>query len=701
MTTFVPEIRMPEGADELRAEVRAFLDAERARGTLLDRPDSWFAGWDRDFSRRLAEQGWVGMTLPVEYGGGGRSPLERYVVIEELLAAGAPVGAHWVSDRQAGPSILANGTDEQRVRYLPAITRGECFFSIGMSEEGAGSDLAAVATRAERDGDTWRLTGVKMWTGGSHVNDVAIVLARSDPDAGSRHAGLSQYVVDLHAPEVRAEPIHLLTGEHRFNATHLDGVPGELLGPEGSGWAQVTGELAQERSGPERFLSTFPLLTSLLRLGVPDAGSVPVGLLVARLASLRRLSLGVASALERGESPDVAAALVKDLGTRFEGRLVEDVRALSPVVADPSAPVGSHAEVLALGIGHLPAYTLRGGTNEILRGIITKGLGGPPAPQDGVVTLDPDAPVAEQVASARVLGAGVTDGPAIEDLVARQVLAAAGRPAPDGPLTVAFDDRVAVRDADGDRVVLDGELARIPWARSTPTVLVTRGAHGPLVALLEPGTAAVGKESEPGMAAVGNGSPGTAAGELEPGIVVVGKGQNLAGEPRDTLTLHEVTVSAAPLDPEAATAAAQRLALLRAALTAGAARRASELAIAHVREREQFGKPLASFQAVKQSVAELMEEVALVEAAVAVGAERDGGFGVAVAKAQASASVAEVTRIAHQLHGAIGFTERSPLRHATTRLWSWRDEDGDERTWAGRLGALAVGTDDLWGLVTG
>ncbi|GLZ53720.1 acyl-CoA dehydrogenase family protein [Actinomycetospora sp. NBRC 106378] len=671
MTTFVPEIRMPEGAEELRAEVRAFLDAERARGTVLDRPDSWFAGWDRDFSRRLAEQGWVGMTLPPEYGGGGRSPLERYVVIEELLAAGAPVGAHWVSDRQAGPSILANGTDEQRARYLPAITRGECFFSIGMSEEGAGSDLAAVATRAERDGDTWRLTGVKMWTGGSHVNDVAIVLARSDPEAASRHAGLSQYVVDLHAPEVRAEPIHLLTGEHRFNATHLEGVPGEPLGPEGSGWAQVTGELAQERSGPERFLSTFPLLTSLLRLGVPDAGSVPVGLLVARLASLRRLSLGVASALERGESPDVAAALVKDLGTRFEGRVVEEVRALSPVVADPSAPVGSHAEVLALGIGHLPAYTLRGGTNEILRGIITKGLGGPPAPQDGLVTLDPDAPVGEQVAAARVLGAGVTDGPTIEDLVARQVLAAAGRPVPDGPLTVVFDDRVAVRDTDGDRVVLDGELVRVPWARSATTVLVTQGAHGPLVTLLESGSA------------------------------VVGNGRNLAGEPRESLTLHEMTVPASPLDPEAATGAAQRLALLRAASIAGAARRASELAIAHVREREQFGRPLASFQAVKQSVAELVEEVALVEAAVAVGAERGGVFGVAVAKAQASASVGEITRIAHQLHGAIGFTERSALRHATTRLWSWRDEDGDERAWAGRLGALAVGADDLWGLVTG
>ncbi|MCD2190449.1 acyl-CoA dehydrogenase family protein [Actinomycetospora soli] len=670
MTSFVPEIRLPEGAEKLRAEVRAFLDAERARGTLLDRPDSWFAGWDRDFSRRLAEQGWVGMTLPSAYGGGGRSPLERYVVIEELLAAGAPVGAHWVSDRQAGPSILANGTEEQRERYLPAITRGECFFSIGMSEEGAGSDLAAVATRAERDGAGWRLTGTKMWTGGSHVNDAAIVLARSDPE-GSRHAGLSQFVIDLHAPEVRAEPIHLLTGEHRFNATHLDGVPGELLGAEGSGWAQVTGELAQERSGPERFLSTFPLLTSLLREPLPDGGSVRVGLLVARLAALRRLSLGVAGALERGESPDVAAALVKDLGTRYEGTVVEEVRALSPVVADPSAPVGSHAEVLALGIGHLPAYTLRGGTNEILRGIITKGLGAPPEEEAPTLTVDPAASVAEQVTAARAIGAAAVAGPSVEDVVARHVLAAAGRPAPDGPLTVVFDDHVTVRDDEGGRVVLDGRPTRVPWGGTTPTVLVTRGAHGPLVAVLEPGRP------------------------------VVGPGANLAGEPRDTLTLHELPVVATAIDPDVAREAHDRLVLLRAAQIAGAGRRASELAIAHVGAREQFGRPLSSFQAVKQSVAELVEEVALVEAAVAVGTERGGGYGVAVAKAQASASVATVARIAHLLHGAIGFTERSPLRHATTRLWSWRDEDGDERAWAGRLGALAVGTDDLWALVTG
>ena len=672
--SFVPEITLPEGTAELRAEVRAFLDDERARGTVLGRPDSWFAGWDRGFSRRLAEHGWVGMTLPVAFGGGGRSPLERYVVIEELLAAGAPVGAHWVSDRQAGPSILANGSDAQRERYLPAITRGECFFSIGMSEEGAGSDLAAVATRAERDDDgTWRLTGTKMWTGGAHVNDAAIVLARSDADS-SRHAGLSQYVVDLRAPEVEVEPIHLLTGEHRFNATHLHGVPGEPLGAEGAGWGQVTGELGQERSGPERFLSTFPLLTAVLdaRKGFDDGEFVRVGGLVARLAALRRLSLGVAGALERGESPDVAAALVKDLGTRFEGDVVHAARTLSPVAADAGAPEGSVAELLALGITHLPAYTLRGGTNEILRGIITKGLAPDNATEHAdreVRSLGPlpaaDAPVAELVAYARAVGVDPDSGTPVEELAARSVLAGAGLEVPEGPLTLVVAD-LDVRPAGEGRVRLDGTLARVPRGREATVVVVTEGPDGALAAVLEPGTA------------------------------IVGNGENLAGEPRDTLTLDGVEVPAAPV-----AGVRERLALLRAAAIGGAALRASELAIAHVRTREQFGRPLVSFQAVKQDVARLVEEVALVEAAVAVGVERGGELGAAVAKAQASESVAEITRIAHQLHGAVGFTERSPLRLSTTRLWSWRDEDGDERAWAGRLGTAATGTDDLWALLTG
>ncbi|GAA1937699.1 acyl-CoA dehydrogenase family protein [Kitasatospora viridis] len=373
-------VGLPAETRELRREVREFLAAERAAGTVLGRPDSWLTGWDPEFSRRLAARGWVGMALPREYGGHGRGNLERYVVIEELLAAGAPVSAHWVADRQAGPSILRHGTDAQRRRYLPAIAAGECFFSIGMSEREAGSDLAAVRTRAERTDSGWRLNGTKMWTGGAHVNHYAIVLART-AESTDRHAGLSQFVVDLRAPGVRVEPIRLLSGEHTFNYLHLAGVElaeDALLGRPGDGWRQVTGELALERSGPERFLSTLPLLTALvaeLRRGACGSEQhARVGRLTARLAAIRQLSLGVAAALEAGRAADVQAALVKDLGTRFEGELVNEAREILPVPARSDATRGSYPELLATAVLHSPGYTLRGGTNEILRGIITRGL---------------------------------------------------------------------------------------------------------------------------------------------------------------------------------------------------------------------------------------------------------------------------------------------------------------------------------------
>ncbi|MFK0292709.1 acyl-CoA dehydrogenase family protein [Streptomyces sp. NPDC090442] len=381
LSTLAPgAVTLPPEARKLRQEVRDFLAEERAAGTILGRPDSWLTGWDPAFTRRLAERGWVGMALPQEYGGGGRGNLERYVVIEELLAAGAPVSAHWVADRQAGPSILRHGTEQQRKFYLPRIAAGACFFSIGMSEQTSGSDLASVRTRAERTAGGWRLTGTKMWTGGAHINDHAIVLARTE-DSEDRHAGLSQFIVDLRAPHIRVEPIRLLTGEHTFNYFHLEGVEvGEdaLLGRPGDGWRQVTGELALERSGPERFLSTLPLLTALVgqlqRAACSPEQHGRVGRLTARLASIRQLSLGVAAALEAGRPADVQAALVKDLGTRFEGELVGEVREILPVAARFDATRGTYPELLATAILHSPGYTLRGGTNEILRGIITRGL---------------------------------------------------------------------------------------------------------------------------------------------------------------------------------------------------------------------------------------------------------------------------------------------------------------------------------------
>lgn len=371
---------LPPELDELRRDVRAFLAEEIAAGRIVPHADNWLAGWDPAFSRRLGERGWIGMTFPREYGGSGAGSLARFVVTEELLAAGAPVAAHWIADRQSGPSLLAYGTEEQRRAYLPGIARGEVHFAIGMSEPDSGSDLASVRTRAERAGGGWTVNGAKVWTSGAHVAHAMIALVRTGPPGPSRHEGLTQLIVDLGAPGLEIRPIRLLTGEHHFNEVVLTDVfvpDDRVLGTVGDGWRQVTGELAFERSGPERILSTFPLLAAaagrLAERGADAADRARIGMVVARLWALRRMSLAVAARLAAGDAPATEAAAVKDLGTRFEGALIETVRLLARVEPDlaSSDPL---AHLLAQSVLHSPGFTLRGGTNEILRGVVAKSV---------------------------------------------------------------------------------------------------------------------------------------------------------------------------------------------------------------------------------------------------------------------------------------------------------------------------------------
>ncbi|TYQ10279.1 UNVERIFIED_ORG: hypothetical protein L601_002600000420 [Gordonia westfalica J30] len=365
----------------LRTEVRAFLRDEIDRGAFVPDVDSWMTGFDPDFSRRLGEHGWVGMTVPTEFGGHGRTPVERFVVTEELLAHGAPVAAHWIADRQMAPGILANGTDEHKQRYLPGIAAGTTFFAIGMSEPDAGSDLAAVRTRAVDNGDTWTISGTKVWTTGAHLAHAMVLLARTDGTPDDRQQGLSQLVVDLPHPDIEIRPIRSIDGQAHFNEVVFHDAVVEksaLLGERGRGWAQVMGELAFERSGPERYLSTMPLLRAwaedLRGRGATAEQRTTLGTLTAVAWALRGMSLQVADELSAGRKPDVLAAMVKDLGSTFEGDLVSAIRSSSGTVAlrDGGTPM---ERLLAQSVLHTPAFTLRGGTNEILRGIVARGLG--------------------------------------------------------------------------------------------------------------------------------------------------------------------------------------------------------------------------------------------------------------------------------------------------------------------------------------
>jgi alkylation response protein AidB-like acyl-CoA dehydrogenase len=333
-------------------------------------------GFDADFSAKLGARGWLGMTWPKRYGGHERDAVERHIVVEELLAAGAPVAAHWIADRQSAPLILRHGTEDQRQSILPSIAAGTCFFGIGMSEADSGSDLASVRTKAERTDTGWVLTGNKIWTTYAHKAHYMIVFCRTSASE-ARHEGFSQMLVDLSLPGISIQPIHDIAGEHHFNEVAFDKVelPADaLLGTEGQGWAQVMSELAFERSGPDRFLSSFALIDELLRClsGLNrDQAPPALGRMVAHLLVLRQMSLSVAGMLARGEQPTLAAAVVKDLGALFEQEVPDLARALlNPGATDPEFAAAFRRVLLAA-----PSFSLRGGTREILRGIIARGLG--------------------------------------------------------------------------------------------------------------------------------------------------------------------------------------------------------------------------------------------------------------------------------------------------------------------------------------
>lgn len=371
-------VRLPEAAERLRGEVRAFVDEHMPADYL---PNSDFnEGHSPEFTRALGRRGWIGMTWPAQYGGGERSFFERYVVTEELLAAGAPVSAHWIADRQSGPLLLRFGTGEQCARYLPGIARGETYFSIGMSEPDSGSDLASVSTRAEAVQGGWLVNGTKVWTTDAQRNHYMVTLVRTEPPGDNRHAGLSQLVVDLHGEGVTVRPIRNIAGGEDFNEVVFEDCfvgDQDVIGEPGNGWEQVTSELSYERSGPERFLSAFRVFVEFVRAAGPEpdeSTAALIGRLASHIMTLRKMSMSVAGMLQDGKSPAVEAALVKQLGNDFE-KLVPELLRLAAPAAFGNAAASALRRSFEQTLLHSPSFTLRGGTREILRGVIARGLG--------------------------------------------------------------------------------------------------------------------------------------------------------------------------------------------------------------------------------------------------------------------------------------------------------------------------------------
>jgi acyl-CoA dehydrogenase len=375
-------VRLPRQCEALRADVRAFLAEEISAGTFDPHHPGHGDSYSPDFSRRVGAKGWIGMTWPKRYGGHERSQLERYVVTEEFRVANAPTNFHFVADRQSGPILLKYAPEHIKKDILPRICRGELCFAIGMSEPGSGSDLFAAKTKATKTDGGWRINGSKIWTTSAQIADFMLALFRTSPSTKeNRRHGLTQFLVNMKTPGITVNPIYQMTGKPGFNEVVFadayvpdDHVMGEIDGA----WKQATSELAYERSGPERFLDTFYVLPELIRALGPDPdlrGAEGLGRLVAQLHTLRRMSVSVAGMLQAGKEPVVEGSIVKDLGTAWEQKLPARVRELAAFLKPEMLNHTALEDQLAYATVIAPKLTIQGGTTEILRGIIARGLG--------------------------------------------------------------------------------------------------------------------------------------------------------------------------------------------------------------------------------------------------------------------------------------------------------------------------------------
>jgi alkylation response protein AidB-like acyl-CoA dehydrogenase len=363
------DLGWPDDLLALRAEVETVARAAVRGQPVLE--DSWVIGFNREFSLELGRRGWLGMTWPTEEGGHGRSPLERFVVTETLIAMGAPLAASWVGDRQIGPTLLANGSPTQRRRLLPGIISGRDTWCLGMSEPDAGSDLASLRTRATEADGGWIVDGTKLWTSFAADADWCYLIARTDPTVPA-HLGLSEFAVDMSSPGIAVRPVRDMTGATHFSEVTFDGVrvPAEhLIGQRDRSWKQLMRQLEHERGGADRLVGNRALF--LAALARADRNDPIVRQAIADLESRYRIGRLLVVRQALGQAPAGFSAATKIFCTEFEQR----------VAAFAGRCFGSETMLAgraSRAICYAPAYTIQGGTSEILRTAVAERLLGLP-----------------------------------------------------------------------------------------------------------------------------------------------------------------------------------------------------------------------------------------------------------------------------------------------------------------------------------
>ncbi len=382
-----------EEQKKLRQEVRSFLEDELARELWKPACDAWIQGYDPEFTKRVAQKGWIGLTWPKEHGGQERSFIDRLIVTEEMLRYGAPAACHWFADRQIGGSILKYGSEEQKTEFLPKIITGEIYVGLGMSEPEAGSDLASLKTRATEENDCYVVNGQKTWTSGAWFTNYIYLLARTDVDA-PKHRGISEFIVPMDLPGISRIPMIDITGTEAWNDVFFDNVrvPKKyMVGEKNQGFYHVLEQLAYERGGMERLMGNYPLFDALIKFAKEtkyDGKALSQDTMIRhKLAQLqvefevgRLFMYKVAMVMDEGRAPTVEASMSKAYATTFEQHLANTaMEILGPYgllwAGSKYVPFEGLAAHSYLGS---KGYSLQAGSTEILKNIIaTRGLGLP------------------------------------------------------------------------------------------------------------------------------------------------------------------------------------------------------------------------------------------------------------------------------------------------------------------------------------
>jgi len=379
------DFKFTEEQERFRQEVRDFLEEEISQGNFQPSCDAWIQGYSPEFTKKVAQRGWIGLTWPEEYGGQGRSHIDRLILTEEMLRYGAPAACHWFADRQIGGGILRYGTEEQKREILPKIIAGEAYVGLGMSEPEAGSDLASLRTKATEDGDDYILDGQKMWTSCGMFMNYLYLVARTDPEA-PKNRGISEFVIPTDLPGITITPTIDITGSTAWAEVFFDSarIPSKcLIGEKNRGFYQVVNQLDYERAGMERLMGNYPLFDAIIqftretrRNGKTLAQELQIRQKLAQLQVEfeigRLLTYRVVMVMEEGRAPNVEAAMAKAYSTAFEQHLastaIEILGLYGQLVAEskwaPILGMAPHSYLASTG------YSLQAGTSEVLRNIV-------------------------------------------------------------------------------------------------------------------------------------------------------------------------------------------------------------------------------------------------------------------------------------------------------------------------------------------